>query len=121
MVESAIADVVRPTVTADDPDAPSYQMIDDRKKVARRFRAIGEFEQPGLNFGHTDSLSADIRFPHLWSGQNCCRKSLANSVERDLTKVLAISWCLSAARRKPSPNSALSSNSEFDHAGPRPS
>ena len=27
----------------------------------------------------------------------------------------------SAARRRPSPNSALSSNSEFDHAGPRPS
>ena len=29
--------------------------------------------------------------------------------------------CLSTARRKPRPNSALSSNSEFDQAGPRPS
>ena len=27
---------------------------------------------------------------------------------------------MSAATRKPSPNSALSSNSEFDQAGPRP-
>jgi hypothetical protein len=29
--------------------------------------------------------------------------------------------CLSAANLKPRPNSALSSNSEFDQAGPRPS
>ena len=29
--------------------------------------------------------------------------------------------CLSTARRKPKPNSALSSNSELDQAGPRPS
>ena len=35
--------------------------------------------------------------------------------------MLASSRCLSAARRKPRPNSASSSNSEFDQAGPRPS
>ena len=34
------------------------------------------------------------------------------------SSVNASSRCLSAASRKPRPNSALSSNSEFDHAGP---
>ncbi|MCK7519668.1 MAG: hypothetical protein MZV64_19050 [Ignavibacteriales bacterium] len=33
----------------------------------------------------------------------------------------AYSFCLSSVRRMPRPNSALSSNSEFDQAGPRPS
>ena len=40
---------------------------------------------------------------------------------RRSTSSLPYSFCLSMARRMPMPNSALSSNSEFDHAGPRPS
>ena len=43
----------------------AYQMVHDRKKVARSWIAIGELEQLGLEFRHANALGADLRFPLL--------------------------------------------------------
>lgn len=48
MVETPIADVVGPSIAADDPDAPAHEMIDDRQQglgggiAAQRLQKLDE-------------------------------------------------------------------------------
>ncbi len=121
VIEPAVADVVGPAVAADDPDAAADQMIDDRQQIQRE-PARAMRQQPRLQLRDADALRADFGFldlRRLGDGLGEIRARLCPRVAA--SSVSASSRCLSAARRKPRPNSALSSNSEFDQAGPRPS
>ena len=72
--------------------------------------------------GHAHALGADLRLAHLRRVEDRPRPAPSPSFgASSRARRCASSRCLSAARRKPRPNSALSSNSEFDQAGPRPS
>ena len=120
VIQSAGADIVRPAVAADDPDAAPQQVVDDaaadRATAARRPRRVAararrpaalraelRFVVAAARRGSPSTSSAPIRVAELSPGSRA-----ASSVWR------------SAASRSPRPNSALSSNSEFDHAGPLP-
>ena len=64
VIEAAVADIVSPSVTADDPDAAPDQMIDDRQQIEReRFL---DPQQPGLQLRDPDPLRADVGLLDLW-------------------------------------------------------
>ena len=74
-----------------------------------------------LQLRHPLALVVDARLVRLVGLENAAGELVADRRDRAvLTSSRAISVCLSTVRRMPSPNSALSSNSELDQAGPAP-
>jgi hypothetical protein len=54
MVQSTVADVVRPAITTDDPDASLYQDIGHTQQIGRGWRI--DVGQALLQFGHALTL-----------------------------------------------------------------
>jgi len=107
------------SVAADEPDAAADKMVDDREQITRAL--IIEPEELRLQFGNADPLRANLRLANLRRADNGLNQ-LRTDLGRQLrSKACARPTCWSAASRKPRPNSALSSKSELDQAGPRPS
>ena len=122
VVEAAVADVVGPAVAAHEPDA----LLDE---------VVGQRLEPRAPPGASSAASCLAqRAPRARAGRRCpprsswsasrssgprrspmLRRQLLDEDARGLA-----AWA-SRARRKPRPNSALSSKSELDQAGPRPS
>ena len=67
MIEAAVTNVIGPAVTADDPDATAYQMVDNRQQVAR-FLTV-ELEQFDFQFGNANPLRANLRLFDLRCGR----------------------------------------------------
>ena len=118
VVEAAEADVVRPAVAADDPDALLDEVVGDEREP-RRLR-------PGDRARATRSAATRSRCAAMpasapWSASRMDGgEAVAERPASPASSARACAPRLSSARRMPNPNSALSSNSELDHAGPRP-
>jgi hypothetical protein len=122
VVEPAEADVVGPAVAADDPDRLAHERVGERVEALRRrpVRA-GHAVQPRPELRDPGPLFGQRGLGVLRGGEQCGREVVADLARELHDSACAVVTCCSSAMRIPSPNSALSSNSEFDHAGPRPS
>jgi len=67
MIEAAIAAVIGPAITPDDPDAAPDQVIGDRKQVARGLVVVQRV-QAALQLRHPSPLRRDLGVRHL----PCC-------------------------------------------------
>ncbi len=122
MVQPAEADVVGPAVAADDPDAPADKVAGEGEQVpgVRRVLAVNAAEELA------ESVDPDPLRLDLGLRSTGCASRISATSPRPTTgasrasRLRAWSDWASSARRIPSPNSALSSNSELFHAGPRP-
>ena len=122
VVEAAEADVVRPAVAADDPDArrgPARR----RPRRASRGRGRRRSARRRSRSAATRSRCAAMPASVDWSASSSARHERVADARREPSQQLRARTraCLSSARRMPRPNSALSSKSELAHAGPRPS
>ena len=117
VIQAAVADVVGPAVAADDPDALFDQRVGQRR-AGRGLRACSRSASFCLSIA-TRSRCAKMPASLFWSASSIAfDQFLADARQpRRTTSSRAYSFCLSMARRMPSPNSALSSNSELDQAG----
>ena len=122
VVQSAVADVVSPAVAADDPDALLDQRVGHGsagRAASRVFDCLPALASSSSTRARCSKMPASV---DLVGVQKRLRQVLADRRGRAApTSSRAYSFCLSTASRMPSPNSALSSNSELDQAGPRPS
>ena len=121
VIEPARADVVGPAVAADDPHAPPHEVIGDRARGAARWRRRAAASVAA-------SAATRSRCARISLSRRCGASRIASTSSGPIASRSSVSEracatprCMSAASRKPRPNSALSSKSEFDHAGPRPS
>jgi hypothetical protein len=119
VVEAAGADVVCPAVAAYQPHAAPHQLIRNWKEVLRR-----GFSSFAASFLSSATLGAGRQFRIQATAalrgfpvQNRRREP----VPVDAAGLCAIASCLSALNAHTQANSALSSNSELDQAGPLPS
>ena len=119
MVETAVADVVGPAVAADNPDALAHQVLRERPQ-AMRCRIVKSCELV-LERCDATSLRVDVRLADLRRVEQFpnARRRRAAARAREQALAPARAACRATAGN-PSPNSALSSNSEFAQAGPRP-
>ena len=120
VVETAEADVVGPAVAADDPDA-----LADRASpaTARRWRASGSSSPSRAATSRATARAgrrSAARSPARRRGSTGPGPSPTTGASRPRSSRASSVWA-SSPRRMPRPNSALSSNSELFHAGPRPS
>ena len=118
VVEAAVADVVGPAVAADQPDALGDQVVGHQRQPGGG--GVVDLRQQALELLDALPLRGDLGMP---SAEPLSRSSTRPSPSRpasDRSRPRACSVSPSTASRKPSPNSALSSNSELDQAGPRP-
>ena len=118
VVEAAVADVVGPAVAADDPHRTRRQRVGDLGQ--RPGVGAGDAGEAVAQLGHggpapLQRLVAEARRRQL-GGQRLGKLGRADLEERAGVRSAA-----SRPSRMPIPNSALSSNSELLHAGPRPS
>ena len=119
VVEAAEADVVGPAVAADDPDALADEVVGEAEQLVR----LGLAEQLEPAPSARPRALADRRSPpRRPAPQSRISRARSSPTEpaSPSSKTLARSSWWSSASRMPSPNSALSSKSEFDQAGPRP-
>ena len=120
VVEPAVADVVRPSVAADEPHALLHEIVGERLEPAR----LGGLQAGERLPQRHDPLAllGDAGLARLIRVEQRRRQPVAD-LRRQVLQQLArtAATCASSASRKPNPNSALSSKSEFDQAGPRPS
>ena len=123
VVEAAEADVVGPAVAADDPDALPHQESATLQQVAARRRRRAP-RAAALQLGDALALrarcSASRRLRSRSRIASTRSSPTASRSSREQLAGVARPACR-AASRMPRPNSALSSNSELDQAGPRPS
>ena len=63
MVQPAVADVIGPAVTADNPDTAVHEIIEHRQQIASRVDI--DFLEDGLQFRDTPALIADLRLADL--------------------------------------------------------
>ena len=122
VIEAAVADVVGPAVAADQPDALLHQVVGERFEPPRLGRRERREPLPQRDARARAAPRCRLRVDLIGVEQSprrgrspICRRQLLRPAPR------AAATCASSASRMPKPNSALSSNSEFDHAGPRPS
>ena len=124
VVETAVADVVRPAVAADDPDDCVHQHVRASRSAGRAGRWRIQL-RPGAASSFRDALRAGSKPGCRSTGRPSADPRSASSPRHAAQALQAARartpFCLSSVNRKPRPNSALSSNSEFDQAGPRPS
>ena len=121
VVEAAEADVVGPAVAADDPDAlRTSASASSASRRARRIRSRRAETRLRARRPRAP-LRCDACLVLLVGRADACRRGRRQLVDRARRAAPARAVCWSSARRMPRPNSALSSNSEFAHAGPRPS
>ena len=119
VVQPAVADIIRPAVAADDPDAALHEMVSQGEQaLCFRIFDAGEFL---LQSSNAVALLVNAGFISLIGIQQARHRSSPMVDASFCTSSRAISVCLSIVSRMPRPNSALSSKSEFDQAGPRPS
>ena len=124
VIESAVTDVVSPAVAAEDPLALLDQQVADVIDLLARSRRSSQ-PQFMQSSNHLDNSGAALRQPSassllsshavqtaLTSSPQPVSKLPASIVRKPLAAVLVV------ARFMPKPNSALSSNREFAHAGP---
>ena len=116
VVEAAEADVVGPAVAADDPDALADERAGERLEPA----CLGPVDarEPVAQLGDEPALLGD---PGLGVRVGAGERRRRGRARARPTSARACRDWASSASRMPRPNSALSSNSEFDQAGPRPS
>ena len=119
VVEPAGADVVGPAVAADDPHgcaaAGGRPRCAGRRRPGRRGRRAGASSSATRSRWAASSDSRTCRASRMASASSAPTTSRSWPSRSRASLV-----CRSAASRSPRPNSALSSNSEFDQAGPRP-
>ena len=119
VIEAAVADVVRPSVAADEPHALLHEVVGERFEPARLGRCqAGELTPQRLD---PLALRRDAGLVRLIRIEQRRGQTVADLRRERWSRPRAVATCASSAIRKPKPNSALSSKSEFDHAGPRPS
>ena len=121
MIQSAVTNVVTPAVAADDPDAFAHERVGQREQS---LAPADRLAIRALRFKRRDAfaLLENAGFIALPRVQDFRGEIVARpAVRRCWSNSPANSCCLSSETRKPRPNSALSSKSEFAQAGPRPS
>ena len=120
MVQAAVADVVGPAVAAEDPHALFHQLVGQAEQQFGFGRV--QLLQFLLQGRDAFALVVNAGFVALF-GVEDCRRQIVADLRRRVSS--AVRWRIPSAcqceTRKPRPNSALSSNSELHHAGPRPS
>ena len=123
VVQAAVADVVGPAVAADDPDALLHQVVGDASssRCASGASMLGELRAcSAATRSRCAAMPASVGLVGLEQRLDQRRRRAAppSCLQQFAAPARA---CLSTARRMPKPNSALSSKSELDQAGPRPS
>ncbi len=122
VVEATKADVVRPPVAADDPHTLADEAAGDRGEVAGvGGRVAAGASEQRLQLHDPPALFDDLRLGLLGVFEDCLHEPFAHDAARAGQQHARLRGSASRPRRMPSPNSALSSNSELFHAGPRPS
>jgi hypothetical protein len=122
VVETAKADVERPAVAADQPHALRHQVVRERSEFAscpastsvagNRRCAARSTRVPLAAMPRFAAFGAWLEQRHQCVTERAWRPPCSSSCARAVSA--------STDRRMPRPNSALSSNSELAHAGPRP-
>jgi hypothetical protein len=119
MVQAAETDVVGPAVAADNPDGFFDQRIGQDVKAGGVRRGKGV--EGAAQFAHALALLADSASCPVWPS-NCVGQFKPDFAGRVCASVRArIPFVCPEPMRWPKPYSALSSKSELDQAGPRPS
>ena len=119
VIEAAGPDVVGPAVAADDPHAAADEVIHDAEQVGHG--GAVEPVEPVHRARPRARAAPQLGLAELRSVQDPVDQLRPQRVAQPGEPPARQRGVRSAASRKPRPNSALSSKSEFDHAGPRPS
>ena len=119
VIESSKADVIGPSVAAHEPNALADQPIGDRDEIARL--AARETGNQALDLGDALALRCDAGLSGLVRLEDLRYEAFAYLTRKPAKQFPRVVNPLVEREPHPSPNSALSSNREFDHAGPRPS
>jgi len=116
VIQAAEADVVRPAVAADDPDRLDDEHVDQARQLFGLSVGVGGGCQASLSSA-TRRAERDIGLRCLRGGEDAVCQLVTDQSAQPLYQLAAYWVCLSIVRRKPKPNSALSSNRLFDQAG----
>ena len=82
VIESAVADVIGPSIAAHQPDAAADKMVDDREQITRPL--IIEPKELRFQFGNAGPLRANLRLADLR-----CANNRLNQFRADLGRELA--------------------------------